>query len=166
MENVVKWQLLLLSLHPYPTATRDGTGADLSDSMPPRPPPDPPEVPSVLSSPNEDRAVRIVTRRERGALVLAVSGDLDIDSVGPLGQALASAVDDCAGPVVVELSGVGFADSTMVNVLLQGHTALGGRMRLAAPSPFMRRLIDMIGLDSALPVLPSVDDAIDAVLPS
>ncbi|MFD7747762.1 STAS domain-containing protein [Streptomyces sp. NPDC059698] len=120
----------------------------------------------MLSSPNEDRAVRVLTRRERGALVLAVSGDLDIDSVGPLGQALASAVDDGSGPVVVDLSGVGFADSTVVNVLLQGHTALGDRMRLADPSPFMRRLIGMIGLDSAVPVLSSVDEAIDAVLPS
>ncbi|GGS14407.1 hypothetical protein GCM10010284_54800 [Streptomyces rubiginosohelvolus] len=128
--------------------------------------PIPPEVPSVLSSPNEDRAVRITTRRERGALVLTVSGDLDIDSVSPLGLALTSAAEDGSGPVVVDLSGVGFADSTTVNVLLQGHTALGDRLRLAAPSPFMRRLIGMIGLDSALPVLPSVDDAIDAVLPS
>ncbi|MEU2761363.1 MULTISPECIES: STAS domain-containing protein [unclassified Streptomyces] len=120
----------------------------------------------MLSSPNEDRAVSIITRREREALVLAVSGDLDIDNVGPLSRALASAADDGSGPVVVDLSGVGFADSTTVNVLLQGHTTLGGRLRLAAPSPFMRRLIGMIGLDSALPVLPSVDDAIDAVLPS
>ncbi|GHF50811.1 MULTISPECIES: STAS domain-containing protein [Streptomyces] len=120
----------------------------------------------MLSSPNEDRAVRITTRQERGALVLTVSGDLDIDSVAPLGLALTSAADDGSGPVVVDLSGVGFADSTTVNVLLQGHTALGDRLRLAAPSPFMRRLIDMIGLDSALPVLPAVDDAIDGVLPS
>ncbi|MFJ2076643.1 STAS domain-containing protein [Streptomyces anulatus] len=120
----------------------------------------------MLSSPNEDRAVRITTRHDRGALVLTVSGDLDIDSVAPLELALTAAADDGSGPVVVDLSGVGFADSTTVNVLLQGHTALGDRLRLAAPSPFMRRLIEMIGLDSALPVLPSVDAAIDAVLPS
>jgi anti-anti-sigma factor len=120
----------------------------------------------VLSSPNEDRAVSISTRRERGALILTVSGDLDMDSVAPLGLALTAAADDGSGPVVVDLSGVGFADSTTVNVLLQGQTALGDRLRLAAPSPFVRRLIDMIGLDSALSVLPTVDDAIDTVLPS
>ncbi|WP_237329040.1 STAS domain-containing protein [Streptomyces sp. CBMAI 2042] len=117
-------------------------------------------------SPNEDRAVRIHTRRERGALVLTVSGDLDIDSVPPLGRALEAATEDGSGPVVVDLSGVGFADSTTVNVLLQGQTALGGRLRLAAPSPFVRRLIGMIGLDSAIPVLQDVDEAIDAALPS
>ncbi|MER7695768.1 MULTISPECIES: STAS domain-containing protein [unclassified Streptomyces] len=117
----------------------------------------------MLSSPNEDRAVPITTRQERGALVLTVSGDLDIDSVGPLDLALTAAADHGSGPVVVDLSGIGFADSTTVNVLLQGHTTLGDRLRLAAPSPFMRRLIDMIGLATALPVLPTVEDAIDAV---
>ncbi|RPK55002.1 Anti-sigma-B factor antagonist [Streptomyces sp. ADI96-02] len=91
-----------------------------------------------------------------------MSGDLDIDSVPPLGSALAAAAGDGSGPVVVDLSGVGFADSTTVNVLLQGQTVLNGRLRLAAPSPFVQRLIGMIGLDSALPVLPSVEDAIDA----
>ncbi|MEI7033463.1 STAS domain-containing protein [Streptomyces pratensis] len=120
----------------------------------------------MLSSPHEDKAVSVTTRQERGALVLAVSGDLDVDSVPPLGLALTAAAAEGAGPVVVDLSGVGFADSTTVNVLLQSHTALGDRLRLAAPSPFMQRLIGMIGLDSALPVLPSVDEAIDAVLPS
>jgi anti-anti-sigma factor len=120
----------------------------------------------VLPPPSEDRAVSIITRQERGALVLTVSGDLDIDSVPPLGRALETAAAEGSGPVVVDLSGVGFADSTTVNVLLQGQTALGGRLRLAAPSPFVQRLIGMIGLDSAIPVLTDVDEAIDATLPS
>ncbi|WP_417159465.1 STAS domain-containing protein [Streptomyces cyaneofuscatus] len=123
-------------------------------------------MPSVQPPPSEDRAVRIISRQERGALVLTVSGDLDIDTVPPLGRALETAAEEGSGPVVVDLSGVGFADSTTVNVLLQGQTALGGRLRLAAPSPFVRRLIGMIGLDSAIPVLQDVDEAIDAALPS
>ncbi|MFB8103584.1 STAS domain-containing protein [Streptomyces sp. NPDC056007] len=123
-------------------------------------------MPSVQPPSNEDRAVRIITRQERGALVLTVSGDLDIDSVPPLGRALDAATTEGFGPVVVDLSGVGFADSTTVNVLLQGQAALGGRLRIAAPSPFVQRLIGMIGLDSAIPVLLDVDEAIDAALPS
>ncbi|MFJ9688730.1 STAS domain-containing protein [Streptomyces bacillaris] len=123
-------------------------------------------MPSVQPPPSEDRAVSVISRRERGALVLTVSGDLDIDSVPPLGRALGKAAEEGSGPVVVDLSGVGFADSTTVNVLLQGQTALGSRLRLAAPSPFVQRLIGMIGLDSAIPVLRDVDEAIDAALPS
>ncbi|MDP5316291.1 STAS domain-containing protein [Streptomyces poriferorum] len=110
--------------------------------------------------------MRIVPRQHRGALVLAVAGDLDIDNVAPLGAALESAARDGEGPVVVDLSDVSFADSTTVNVLLQGQSLLGPRLRLAAPSPFMERLIGLLGLDSALPVLPTVAEAVDPSLPS
>lgn len=110
--------------------------------------------------------MRIVPRQDRGALVLGVTGDLDIDNVAPLGAALESAASDGDGPVVVDLSDVSFADSTTVNVLLQGQTLLGPRLRLAAPSPFMERLIGVLGLDSALPVFPTVAEAIDPPLPT
>lgn len=98
--------------------------------------------------------------------MLAVAGDLDIDNVAPLGAALESAARDGEGPVVVDLSDVSFADSTTVNVLLQGQSLLGPRLRLAAPSPFMERLIGLLGLDSALPVLQTVAEAVDPSLPS
>ncbi|WP_329612444.1 STAS domain-containing protein [Streptomyces brevispora] len=108
--------------------------------------------------------MRIVPRQEQGALVLAVTGDLDIDNVTPLGAALESAAADGDDPVVVDLSDVSFADSTTVNVLLQGQTLLGPRLRLAEPSPFVERLIGVLGLDSVLPVFPTVTEAIAAPL--
>ncbi|MER6120174.1 anti-sigma factor antagonist [Streptomyces sp. A0642] len=110
--------------------------------------------------------MRIVPRQDGGALVLAVTGDLDLDNVSPLGGALESAAQEGVGPVVVDLSGVNFADSTTVNVLLQGQTLLGPRLRLAAPSPFMERLIGVLGLDSVLPVFPTAAEAIDPPLPA
>lgn len=110
--------------------------------------------------------MQIVPRQHRGALVLAVTGDLDIDNVAPLGAALATAARDGSAPVVVDLSEVSFADSTTVNVLLQGQTALGPRLRLASPSPFMERLIGLLGLDNALPVFPTIAEAVDPALPS
>lgn len=109
--------------------------------------------------------MRIVPRQDRGALVLAVTGDLDIDNVDPLGAALERAALDGAAPVVVDLSEVSFADSTTVNVLLQGQTLLGPRLRLAAPSPFMERLIGVLGLDTVLPVFPTVTEALDPPVP-
>ncbi|TXS43761.1 STAS domain-containing protein [Streptomyces sp. OR43] len=108
--------------------------------------------------------MRIVPRQDRGALVLAVTGDLDIDNIAPLGAALERAAEDGNGPVVVDLSDVSFADSTTVNALLQGQVLLGPRLRLAAPSPFMERLIGVLGLDSVLPVFPTVPEAIDPPL--
>ena len=116
------------------------------------------------SSSSAGKAVSIVSRQQGGALVLAVTGDLDLDTVPPLGEAMESAAKAGGGPVVVDLSGVAFADSTTVNVLLQGQGELGPRLRLAAPSGFMRRLIGVIGLDSAVPVFATVDEAIAAPL--
>ncbi|MFD0025223.1 STAS domain-containing protein [Streptomyces sp. NPDC058382] len=109
--------------------------------------------------------MRIVPRQDRGALVLAVTGDLDIDNVAPLGAAMEGAAAEGEAPVVVDLSGVSFADSTTVNVLLQGQALLGPRLRLAAPSPFMERLIGLLRLDTALPVFPTVAEAVDPPLP-
>lgn len=114
----------------------------------------------MLPPPSAGKAVRIVPRQERGALVLAVTGDLDLDTIAPLGEALEAASKAGDEPVVLDLSGVAFADSTTVNVLLQGQSVLGARLRLAAPSGFMQRLIGVIGLDSALPVFTTVDEAI------
>ncbi|MFJ4857792.1 MULTISPECIES: STAS domain-containing protein [unclassified Streptomyces] len=109
--------------------------------------------------------MRIVPREDRGALVLAVTGDLDIDNVALLGAALENAAASGEGPVVVDLSDVNFADSTTVNVLLRGQTLLGPRLRLAEPSPFMERLIGVLSLDSALPVFATVTEAIGPPLP-
>lgn len=120
----------------------------------------------MLPPPGTGKAVGITLRHERGALVLAVTGDLDLDTVAPLGRALESAAESGTAPVVLDLSGVAFADSTTVNVLLQGQAVLGPRLRLAAPSAFMRRLIAVIGLDSALPVFPTVAEAVDPRFPA
>ncbi|MFH8570235.1 STAS domain-containing protein [Streptomyces sp. NPDC017993] len=104
----------------------------------------------------------LVVWQERDALVVAVSGHLDLDNIAPLGETLRKAAEDGAGPVVVDLSAVTFADSTTVNVLLQAHAALGPALRLAAPSDFLERLFTLTGLDTVLPLHESVAKAIDA----
>ncbi|WP_446039689.1 STAS domain-containing protein [Streptomyces sp. SID1121] len=104
-----------------------------------------------------------VTARQNGeSVVLTVSGELDLDSVGPLAAALTHSGESVTGPVVVDLSAVGFADSTTVNVLLQARAALGPRLRLARPSAFVRRLFAVIGLETALPLYETVEAALTA----
>ncbi|MEV5597379.1 STAS domain-containing protein [Streptomyces sp. NPDC052496] len=99
-------------------------------------------------------------------MVVTVTGPLDIDTVAPLEDALREAGGNGTGagggdtrPVVVDLSQVDFADSTTVNVLLQRHAALGTRLRLAAPSPGLRRLFDLTGLEGVLPLYETVGEA-------
>jgi anti-sigma B factor antagonist len=114
----------------------------------------------VLPPHSADKAMGLITRRRGDAVVLSVSGDLDLDNVAPLAAALSDAGKQRCHPVVVDLSGVVFADSTTVNVLLQAHAELAGTLRLAAPSAFVSRLFGVIGLEKAVPVYASVEEAL------
>ncbi|WP_433854562.1 STAS domain-containing protein [Streptomyces kronopolitis] len=105
-------------------------------------------------------------RRERGALVVTVTGHLDIDNIEPLSGTLRRAAEDGVAPVVIDLSAVTFADSATINVLLQAHHALGPALRLAAPSTVLARLFTLTGLDTVLPLYASVAQAIDAESPA
>lgn len=106
------------------------------------------------------QAMGLVARQDGDAVVLALSGDLDLDNIAPLVTALTEAGETVTGPVVVDLSRVGFADSSTVNVLLRAHGTLGPRLCLAAPSAFVQRLFAVIGLEQALPVYGTVEDAL------
>lgn len=97
-----------------------------------------------------------------GALILVVTGQLDLDNVAPLDETLQQAARDGDGPVVVDLSAVTFADSATVNVLLQAHDALGTALRLAAPSAALERLFALTGLDTVLPLYETVGKAVEA----
>ncbi|MYV51254.1 anti-sigma factor antagonist [Streptomyces sp. SID3212] len=116
----------------------------------------------MLPPHNAGRTVGVTARQNGESVVLTVSGELDLDSVGPLATALTHSGESVTGPVVVDLSAVGFADSTTVNVLLQARAALGPRLRLARPSAFVRRLFAVIGLETALPLYETVEAALTA----
>ncbi|MFD5746532.1 STAS domain-containing protein [Streptomyces sp. NPDC127033] len=102
----------------------------------------------------------LATGRNGDAVVLALSGDLDVENIAPLATALTEAAETTTGPVVVDLSRVAFADSTTVNVLLQAHGSLGPRLRLARPSAFVQRLFGVIGLEQVLPVYGTIEAAL------
>ncbi|WP_129768386.1 STAS domain-containing protein [Streptomyces sp. L-9-10] len=110
--------------------------------------------------------MRMTARQVGDAIVLALRGDLDLESIAPLAPAVGEAGRTVTGPVVVDLSGVDFADSTTVNVLLRARGELGARLRLAQPSAFVRRLFDVIGLEQALPVYETVEDALAVTGPA
>ncbi|MFD4989890.1 STAS domain-containing protein [Streptomyces sp. NPDC058374] len=113
-----------------------------------------------------DRSLQIQQRPQGDGIVVLLGGDLDLENITPLGPALSDAAASVSGPVVVDLSAVGFADSSTVNVFLQAYGAIGPRLRFAALSPFVERLFGLIGLQSALPVHDSVAEALAAPVPA
>jgi anti-anti-sigma factor len=99
-----------------------------------------------------------LTQYEReGAWVVAVHGAFDLDS----GPVLASALQDAATThttVVVDAAGLTFADSSVLNVLLNFHR--GHRLRLARPAHQLRRVLELTGADKVLDIRPTVEDAL------
>ncbi|MEU2624297.1 STAS domain-containing protein [Streptomyces sp. NPDC007157] len=94
---------------------------------------------------------------EEGVWVVVVHGAFDHDSV-PL---LASALQDAAlthARVVVDAAGMTFADSSVLNVLLNFHH--GRRLRVARPAHQFHRVLELTGADKVLDVRSTVQDAI------
>src|SRR3712207_4474527 len=95
--------------------------------------------------------------------VLALRGSLDIDTAPALRANLNRLVERPSPRVVVDVAGLDFCDSMGVGVLVTAHTRAtehGGWVRLAAPSGFLRRLLDTLGLTDYLLLYPDVNRAV------
>ncbi|GGU83236.1 anti-sigma factor antagonist [Streptomyces litmocidini] len=106
---------------------------------------------------DESQQSMVVRYECRGAQVVEASGDYDMHSVGPLADALKTATETHP-KVVLDASGVTFADSTFLNLVILTHQT--GKLRVAAPSERVRRLCAITGVDDVLQIWETVDDAI------
>ncbi|MGW2492225.1 STAS domain-containing protein [Streptomyces sp. NPDC001606] len=91
-----------------------------------------------------------------GAWVIAAHGSYDIHSVPPLEAALNAAVRKHA-KVVLDASGIDFADSSFLNLLIRAHQT--GTLRVAAPPRQLQRLFVITGTDAVLEIRETVKDA-------
>ncbi|MFH9264865.1 MULTISPECIES: STAS domain-containing protein [unclassified Streptomyces] len=92
----------------------------------------------------------------RGAWVVAAAGEYDLGSIAPLREALHTATRQYP-KVVLEASAVTFADSAFLNLLILTHRT--GRLRVAAPSARVRRLLEISRVDSVLEIRRTVEEA-------
>ncbi|MFD7554829.1 STAS domain-containing protein [Streptomyces sp. NPDC059835] len=91
--------------------------------------------------------------------VVAARGELDQDTLGPLEEVLAAAVDQHR-MVVLDAGSVTFGDSSFLNLLLRLHQLT--TLRIAAPGDQLRRLFALTGADTVLSLHPTVEDAVRA----
>lgn len=103
---------------------------------------------------------------EDGARVLDLSGELDAASAPALRERLAELATRADGPVVIDLSGLVFIDSTGLSVLLNAKRRLrrhDRRFAIACPPGHVRRILEVTRLLEALGCHVSRHDALDAV---
>jgi anti-sigma B factor antagonist len=114
-------------------------------------------------------ALAVTTQQLPRALVLAVTGELDLYTAPQLHAALEAGVD-AAGPgcpdVVVDLGGVGFVDSTGLGEIVAAHKALAAkhaRLHLVVSHDRVLRLLRLTGLDGVLDVHPDLPAALGSL---
>ena len=102
-------------------------------------------------------------RNLNGAVCLTLTGELDLASVSIL-QAQFKAMARIEGDVIVDMNGLDYIDSTGAKTLLDARRQLsraGRRIVLAAVQPMARRIIDVMGLEKAIPIFPTVEAALE-----
>lgn len=89
----------------------------------------------------------------RGAIVVALAGEIDMATAPAVADTLQAAVDAGARDLTVDMADVGFMDSQGLYPLLEAQeaiTARGGRFALRSPSTSVRLVIELSGVESRL----------------
>lgn len=105
----------------------------------------------------------VSSRSERGYVIAALSGELDIACAPALREKLLGSLRPAASRLVIDLSRVSYADASGLAVLVgTGRRAalLGGFLRLAAPTAVVDTVLRITGLHRQLDIFPTVQAAI------
>lgn len=104
-------------------------------------------------------------REEQGALVVAFDGDIDLQSSPEARKALLDAVGQ-GKAILVDLSGVGYIDSSGVASLVESFQAArkaGTDLVLVSVSDGAKRVLQLARLDKVFTICDSLDDGIAAL---
>lgn len=102
-----------------------------------------------------------------GVPVLALRGDLDVATRRSARDALQGALQ-AQRALVLDLTGLGFLDSTGLTVLINSADEarrLGRPFAIAVPPGGPRRVLELSGLDEELPMADSVEAALTVLSP-
>jgi anti-anti-sigma factor len=94
----------------------------------------------------------VTVSTEDGVRVVAVSGELDLDTLAELNVALA-ADDGLLATTVVDLRGLTFIDSSGVSGVLSAARRArdaGGRLACVPGPPSIRRVFELTGIDTVV----------------
>lgn len=100
--------------------------------------------------------------------LVSVSGEIDLYTAERLQEGIGEATSVGADTVLLDLSGVGFIDSTALGVIVQETKRLEGRgheLILVTNDPRSVRVLEVTGLDRVLPRHATLYDALSQLMP-
>lgn len=105
----------------------------------------------------------IVPEYRGGGVLLLVSGEIDLSTASRVTAAVEQARNP-GTPLILDLTEVEFVDSSGARAIAQADQELeaNGERLLTVPSPAVRRVVEIGGLDQALHLCANLDEALDA----
>ena len=103
------------------------------------------------------------TRTVQSRTVLDVAGEIDIYSAPELKDRIHELIERSGDQLIVNLSAVGFLDSTGLGTLVGGlnrANTLGGSLSLVTDQDRILKLFRITGLDSVFAIFPTVEAAL------
>jgi len=104
-----------------------------------------------------------------GVSVLSLEGEVDVSTAPKLREQLAALGESGRHRVVVDLSKVGFVDSTGLGVVVGGlkrARSAGGDLAVVCSHPHVRKVFDVTGLSQVFGVHDSLGEAVEALRPA
>lgn len=101
-------------------------------------------------------------RQKSGITVVGAAGEIDVFTAPDLDAGLGEVIAAGGVRIVLDLTGVTFLDSTGLGVLvksLKSVRAEQGWVRLVIGSQKIRKIFDITGLDAAMPLYDTVEEA-------
>jgi anti-sigma B factor antagonist len=102
-------------------------------------------------------------KSEAGLLTVRVVGELDQSTAPDLREALEPSLHSPAGAILVDLTDCDFIDSTGLSLLVETKRRLEEqqeRFGICCPDDDVRRLLELTGIDQALGLYGSRDEAV------
>lgn len=110
--------------------------------------------------------VLINTTATDSAFIIHVDGELDVYTAPQLKDAIAEGISRGLRLLVVDLTSVGFLDSTALGVLVGGRRSAheeGGDVVLVVDSPHLEKMFQITGFETMFGIHRTVDEALAAV---
>ena len=98
--------------------------------------------------------------------VIELEGEVDVYTAPQLKHQMISILEGGANELVVDLTNVEYLDSTALGVLIGGLKRMrerDGNMVLVCPSPRIRRVFEITGLDKIFDMSNSEEEALEAM---